>query len=131
MKNITIAGRITKDAEQRVAGKDKVCGFSVAVDDRSGTEKTTLFFDCNLWGARGEKLAQYLTKGSSVTVTGDLSKREYDGKTYLTIRVDNLTLQGGGKGETGGGGQVQEGAAHRNVVKEAYDLNDDIPFIVW
>jgi len=95
MKNITIAGRITRDAENRQAGSDNVTGFSVAVDDRQGKEKSTLFFDCSLWGKRGEALSQYLVKGASVTVSGDLSKREHDGKTYLTIRANDVTLQGG------------------------------------
>ena len=96
MKAITIAGRLTKDADLRTTtGGDQVCGFSVAVDDRSGREKTTMFFDCSLWGKRGEALGQHLTKGTSVTVSGDLGKREHDGKTYLTVRVNDVTLQGG------------------------------------
>lgn len=95
MKNITIAGRLTRDAVTREAESDKVTGFAVAVDDRSGKEKTTLFFDCSLWGKRGESLAQYLTKGSSVTVSGDFGTREYEGKTYFTVRVNDVTLQGG------------------------------------
>jgi single-strand DNA-binding protein len=96
VKNITIAGRITKDAEVRQAGSDNVCGFSVAVDDR---KSGTFFFECSLWGKRGDALSQYLTKGTPVTVTGDLSKREHDGKTYLGVRVDNVTLQGGKRAE--------------------------------
>jgi len=122
MKSITIAGRLTRDAEVRSLNTgDKVTGFSVAVDDRSGREKTTLFFDASIWGQRGEKLAQYLTKGSSVCVSGDLGKREHDGKTYLTIRVENVTLQGGKP--------AGEGGSSSGPARESYDLNDDIPFI--
>jgi single-strand DNA-binding protein len=96
MKNITIAGRLTKDASLRAMNNgDKVLGFSVAVDDRSGKEKGTLFFDASLFGKRGETLAQYLTKGSSVAVSGDFGTREYDGKTYLTLRAEQVTLLGG------------------------------------
>lgn len=127
MKAITIAGRLTKDADLRTTtGGDQVCGFSVAVDDRSGREKTTMFFDCSLWGKRGEALGQHLTKGTSVTVSGDLGKREHDGKTYLTVRVNDVTLQGGkpqgdaGQPRTGGGGSEPQ---------QVYDLSDDIPFI--
>ncbi len=127
MKAITIAGRLTKDADLRTTtGGDQVCGFSVAVDDRSGREKTTMFFDCSLWGKRGEALGQHLTKGTSVTVSGDLGKREHDGKTYLTVRVNDVTLQGGkpqgdaGQSRTGGGGSSPQ---------QTYDLSDDIPFI--
>lgn len=113
MKNITIAGRLTKDAETRTLNNgDKVASFSVAVDDRAGKEKATIFFECSLYGKRGEGLAQYLTKGSSVTVTGDLTKREYEGKTYLGVRVDNLTLQGGKSESAGSGGQKAQAPAY-------------------
>ena len=98
MKQITISGNIGKNAETRqTQNGDSVTGWTVAVEDRQGKEKTTLWFDCTLWGKRGETLAQYLTKGSKVSVSGDLSKREYDGKTYLTIRADQVTLMGGGE----------------------------------
>lgn len=139
MKSITIAGRLTRDAENRTAGSDNVTGFSVAVDDRQGKEKSTLFFDCNLWGKRGESLSQYLTKGSSVTVSGDLSTREHNGKTYLTVRVADVTLQGGkqqsgedfrggGSGDVAGDNRHGRGQdAGRRAAYEA-DLNSDIPF---
>ena len=134
MKTIIIAGRLTRDAVVRDAGSDRVAGFAVAVDDRSGKEKTTLFFDCNLWGKRGDALAQYLTKGSSVTVSGDLGKREHEGKTYLTIRVSDVTLQGGkaegsnersrddySSGFSGSNGKSTGQSA-------SYGLDDSVPF---
>jgi single-strand DNA-binding protein len=138
MKNITIAGRLTRDAENRTAGSDNVTGFSVAVDDRQGKEKSTLFFDCNLWGKRGESLSQYLTKGSSVTVSGDLSTREHNGKTYLTVRVADVTLQGGkpqsgedfrGTGSGSVAGDDRHGRGQDAGRRAAYDMSDDVPFI--
>lgn len=131
MKAITIAGRLTRDAVVRDAGSDRVASFSVAVDDRQGKEKSTLFFDCSLWGKRADALAQYLTKGSSVTVSGDLGKREHEGKTYLTVRVNDVTLQGGkSDGERSGDGlsYSQTGLSKPSGPRDSYDLNDDIPF---
>jgi single-strand DNA-binding protein len=129
MKNITIAGRLTKDAELRnTQSGDSVLGFSVAVDDRSSREKGTMYFDCSMWGTRGEKVAAYLTKGSSVTVTGDLGKREHDGKTHLTVRVAELTLQGS-KSEGAREHQQEErqfAKQERRAVRQ--DIGDDIPF---
>lgn len=98
MKTITIAGNIGKDAETRTTqGGDQVTGWSVAVEERNGQDKRTIWFDCSLWGKRGQALAQYLTKGSRVAVTGDLSTREHNGKTYLTVRASEVTLMGGGE----------------------------------
>jgi single-strand DNA-binding protein len=131
MKNITIAGRLTKDAETRDAGGSRVTGFSVAVDNWDGKTKGTLFFDASMWGDRGEKLAQYLIKGASVTVSGDLGTREHNGKTYLTIRVADVTLQGGKPTERtddGFRGPVPGGVARGGTRSAAYDLNDDVPF---
>lgn len=130
MKNLTLAGRLTRDAETRDAGADRVTGFSVAVDDRAGRDKTTLYFDCSMWGKRGEAVAPYLKKGTPVTVSGDLSKREHEGKTYLTVRVNDLTLQGGKQAETGGGGGDDgfSGRAGSQSPKESYDLDDAVPF---
>ena len=106
MKQITIAGGLTRDAVlRRTQSGDPILGFSVGVSE--GRDKPSTYFDCSLFGKRGEVLAQYLTKGSKVTVCGDLSTREHEGKTYLQVRADQVTLQGGGnrdKPESGGGG---------------------------
>jgi single-strand DNA-binding protein len=127
MKNLTIAGRLTKNAETRDVGSDRVTSFSVAVDDRQGKEKGTLFFDASLWGKRGDSLAPHLTKGSSVTVSGDLGTREHNGKTYLTIRVADVTLQGG-KPAASDSSEGFSGAAGKANPASTYDLSDDIPF---
>jgi single-strand DNA-binding protein len=96
MKNVTIAGNIGKNAETRTTPNgDKVTSWTVGVDDRTSKEKGTMWFDCTLWGKRGDALAQYLTKGGKVTVSGELTRREYDGKTYLGMNVNDVTLQGG------------------------------------
>ena len=96
MKSISISGNIGKDATTRTTqGGDKVTSWPVAVEERSGQDKRTIWFDCSLWGKRGESLAPYLTKGGKVSVSGELSTREHEGKTYLTVRADQVTLMGG------------------------------------
>lgn len=126
MKQIIIAGNIGKDAVvRRTNAGDAVAGFPVAVEERTGQDKRTLWFDCSLWGKRSEALAQYLTKGSRVTVAGELSTREHEGKTYLTIRVAEVTLQGGGERRDDAPRDRPRddvASARRN------DLDDEIPF---
>lgn len=126
MKQITIAGNIGKSAEVRnTQDGTPIAGFSVAVEDRSGKEKTTVWFECSLWGRRGETLAQYLTKGSKIVVTGELSTREYNGKTYLQVRADNVTLMGGGQRDEKPEGMYSDrGGAPAGGV----ELHDEIPF---
>lgn len=122
MKTITIAGNIGRDATTRQAGSGKVTGFPVGVDDGWGQNKRTIWFDCDLWGDRGEKLAGMLTKGTKVAVSGDLSTREHNGKTYLTIRADQVTLMSG-KPQ----GERQEPRQEQRQ-QSCADLNDEIPF---
>ena len=127
MKAIVISGNIGKDAEVRsTTNGDKVTSWTVAVEDRTGKEKGTIWFDCTLWGKRGESLAPYLTKGGKVSVSGELSTREHNGKTYLTIRADQVTLLGSKQGndtESHHGGRSGP-PAHRSD-----DVDDsEIPF---
>jgi single-strand DNA-binding protein len=129
MKTITIAGNIGKDAVTRTSGDTTVTGWSVAVEERKGQEKSTLWFDCNLWGNRGKSLEQYLTKGGKVAVSGDFSTREHEGKTYLTIRVDQATLMGGkpqgDEGESYGG---RSDPARQAPASQGSAMDDEIPF---
>lgn len=131
MKNITIAGNIGKDAEIRSTGNgDKVAGFTVAVDDGWGDSKRTLWFDVSIWGARAEKLAPMLTKGGKVCVSGDLSTREHNGKTYLTIRASEITLQSA-RQDRDGQGKPSSGADRASVAGYAPPrdaMDDEIPF---
>jgi len=97
MKAITIAGRLTKESEIKTGGVDQTqfVTFAVAVDDGYGAKKTTMFFDCSYFGKRAVGVQPYLNKGTSLTVSGELTQREYNGKTYLGVKVNDLTLQGG------------------------------------
>lgn len=126
MKSITIAGNIGKDAVTRTTqGGDKVTGFTVAVEDRQNKDKSTVWFDVSMWGARGEKIAEYLTKGGKVCVSGDLSTREHEGKTYLTVRADQVTLMGG-KPQADRSDSDIEREFKREVGREVRNMQRDI-----
>lgn len=127
MKTICIAGRVTKDAElRRTQAGDAVLGFSVAVDDFNGKEKRGLFFDCSLWGSRGSTLEKYIVKGTQISVSGEFSTRESEsGKTYLTIRANDVALQGGKKQESG---QSQQAQSYATASGGSAALDDAIPF---
>lgn len=130
MQTITIAGRIGRDAELRSTNNgDQVCGFSVAVDSRQGREKVTNWWRVSLWGKRAGALNQYLTKGSNVTVSGEFSLGEYDGKPQLNIRANEIALQGGNSDQ----GQRREPDGSRggstNNSGPVDDLDDEIPFV--
>lgn len=100
MNQITIAGRLTKDAELRYSQSGKaISSFSVACNSGYGDKKTVQYFNCALFGDRAEKTSQYLKKGSPLTVFGEFNCREYDKKDgskgySLDVNVSNFELQG-------------------------------------
>lgn len=131
MLNATIAGNIGKTAETRNAGQTTVTGFSVAVEQRGKDGKKTQWVNCSMWGKRGETLGQYLTKGSKVCATGELTTREYDGKTYLELNVQDVTLLGGNQDSTQGRDSYQAPADNGGYGAGGSamgDIGDEIPF---
>ena len=109
MNVFTASGNIGRDAEVRNAGGTSVAGFSLAVKSGYGDKAQTVWVDCSLWGKQAESgLVQYLKKGQFVVVTGELGTREHEGKTYVTLRVSNVTLGGKQDAQKSSQGQQQQ-----------------------
>lgn len=126
MKQLTVAGSLGRDAEVRRVGDNDVCSFSVAVDDGFGDNKKTIWFDVSRWGKGASGLANVLVKGSRVAASGDFSTLEKDGRTYLKLRADKVTIlstpQGGRDNQRGG--QERQQSSRRS---HAEDLDDSLP----
>ncbi len=126
MQVVTIAGVTGKDAvTKNTQDGTPLCSFSVAVNTGYGDRKTTTWWDVTKWGKGSHQLAELLPKGTKVTVIGEVSTREHDGKTYLQCRADHVTLQGGRQDgqrqeRSGGGGNQQ---SYRDE-----PLDDSVPF---
>jgi single-strand DNA-binding protein len=110
---------------RRTQAGDPILGFSVGVSE--GRDKPSTYFDCSLFGKRGEALEQYLKKGAKVTVIGDFSTREHEGKTYLQIRVSEVSLQGGKRDDA----PRDEGYSQPTGGAPAGGMDDQIPFAPW
>lgn len=103
-----IAGRLGKDAELSYTPKGvALCKFSVATESRwekDGEAQTaTTWHSVALWGKYGEAMAPHLTKGKTVTVTGEIVNRSWDKadgtKGYATdIKANTVVLGGDGAG---------------------------------
>jgi single-strand DNA-binding protein len=131
MNNLTVAGQLGKDAEVRfLPNGDPVANFSVA--DSQGKDKDTIWWNCQLFGKRAESLAQYLTKGQSVTVTGNVSQRRYTDKHGVEkistdVRVNDVALQGGRK-ESATPNAAPQAPKPKRQSGGFDDMDDDIPF---
>ena len=133
---ITIAGNLVDDPELRFtpAGQP-VARFRVAStprfrDNNTGEWKDgdSLFLTCNVWRQAAENVAESLTRGMRVIVSGRLRQRSYETKegekrTVYEVEVDdvgpslrnasakvNRVARSGGDGGYGGGQRGQGGS---------------------
>lgn len=102
MLQLHLTGNIGKDAVTRTTqGGDNVTSFTVAVNQGSGDKKRTEWVECALWGKRGDALAQYLTKGTTISVCGMPRVRHYElngeHRAQIQVSVAEISLHGGPK----------------------------------
>ncbi|QUR65721.1 single-stranded DNA-binding protein [Mycobacterium spongiae] len=134
---ITVVGNLTADPELRfIPSGAAVANFTVAstpriYDRQSGEWKDgeALFLRCNIWREAAENVAESLTRGSRVIVSGRLKQRSFETRegekrTVVEVEVDeigpslryatakvNKTSRGGGGGGFGGGSRQAAAAA--------------------
>ena len=129
----TFTGRLGRDAESKyLPTGTAVLEFNIAVDTGFGDKRRSFWIKCAMFGDRGPKLAQYLTKGQQVAVSGEFDPRPYqakDGveKISLELRISAVELIGGKNDAQ----QSQQAAATKPAPKPPapkFDDDDDIPF---
>ena len=112
---VVLVGNLTRDPELRATGGgNSVCSLRVAVNDRvkdptSGEwgDKPN-YFDVDVFGAQGERCAQYLAKGRQVAVEGRLRWREWesqDGQKRQAVSVVANNVQFIGPRDSGSQGR--------------------------
>jgi len=128
---VTLAGNLGRDAEFKTTQSGaEMCSFGVGVTVGYGDNKSTVWVDVTKWGKGAQGLAGILRKGSKVAVSGELSTREHNGKTYLQCRADHVAIQGTTGGNSGGNQQRREpDGSQGHAGGFADDLDgDDVPF---
>lgn len=86
LPEITIAGTLVADPELRVTPTgDAVATFTVAANDRrydkttgEWVDKGATFLRCSIWRHAAENIAESLTRGTRVLVTGVLRQRDWE-----------------------------------------------------
>ncbi|KFF04486.1 single-stranded DNA-binding protein [Flavobacterium reichenbachii] len=135
---MNITGRLTKDAKvSTLSDSRQVVNFSVAINEsyknRKGdrVEQTT-FFECAYWIS--PRVAEWLTKGTVVELTGMVSARAWTGndgepRAGLNFNTSNIKLHGGGKKSEGAQGvKTEQNAEQENKKVTVKEPEDDIPF---
>jgi single-strand DNA-binding protein len=95
---LTIIGNLTADPELRFTPSGAaVCNFTVASTPRAYDKTTddwkdgeTLFMRCSVWRDAAENVAESLSRGARVLVTGRLKSRSYekDDVKHTVIEMD-------------------------------------------
>lgn len=89
MNKAILIGRLTADPQLRYAAGSgtAICKFTLAVN-RPFKKGETDFINCIAFNKQGEAIAQYVTKGRQLAVTGSIRTGSYDGqdgvKRYTT-----------------------------------------------
>lgn len=100
---ITVIGNLTSDPELRFTPSgDAVANFTIASTPRTFDRQSnewkdgeTLFLRASIWKEAAENVAESLTKGTRVIVSGRLKSRTYDTKegekrTVMELEVDEI-----------------------------------------
>ena len=128
---ITVVGNLTADPELRFTPAGAaVANFTVASTPRTFDRQSNewkdgdaLFMRCNIWREAAENVAESLTRGARVVVTGRLRQRSYETREgekrtvvelevdevgpslrYATAKVNKVSRGSGGGGGNSGGG---------------------------
>ncbi|MDR1058496.1 MAG: single-stranded DNA-binding protein [Treponema sp.] len=139
INHVVLVGRLTRDAELKyTANGQAVCKFSLAINRRKKNgdqwEDEVNYFDVVLWGRQGEAINQYLLKGKTIGVEGELKQDRWqqDGQNRSKVEIvaGNVQLLGGGPSQGGGAYQGNRGEApERGSAPPGNDgFSDDIPF---
>jgi single-strand DNA-binding protein len=90
MQFITITGYLSKDAETRQTQSGQtVTTLNIPVKQGWGDKEQTNWFRASVWGKRADFAGKF-RKGEFVTVTGELTIGEYNGKPQYEINASDF-----------------------------------------
>lgn len=147
---VILMGNLTRDPETRTTPNGQsVTSFSLAVNrtwrNANGeNQESVSYIDCVAWGKAGEIIAQYVSKGRALLVSGRLDQRSWDDKesgqkrSKVEVIVEDFNFVGGQGGDGGGMGSSPAPSSAKSskktddvVIEDIGDepINlDDIPF---
>lgn len=145
---ITVVGNLVADPELRfTASNVAVANFRIASTPRRFNRQTNqwedgeaLYLTCNVWRQVAENVANTLTKGMRVIVTGRLRQRSYDTRegerrSVMEIEVDEVgpslqyataQVQRVSRGEGNSGGFQQQSGGFGGLAPQASGGNQNM-----
>lgn len=134
MSILICTGRVGSDAEVRTTTDGtKVVSFSVADDIGWGEKKRTQWLKAIWFGERAVKVAQYITKGSTVEIHGTpeievwMDKGKNEPRGSIKVLVNDVKLHGGRKPKDEREDVVTYKDVRRVPARGNNDMDSDIP----
>lgn len=97
INNVTIVGRLTRDAELRYTGSgNAVTSFTIAADrpfKNNQGNRDADFINCVAWRRTAETITNFTKKGSLVGVTGRIQTRSYENNEGRTVFVTEVVVE--------------------------------------
>jgi len=84
--HITVAGRLCADPELLEVGKNTVTKMRICYNRRSKDKDSgewgsvPVFMDAEMWGKKGEAIANYLEKGDPIFLVGEMKQDNWKDK---------------------------------------------------
>lgn len=147
----TVSGNVGSDMEVRQTPNGKSIGtFSLPVKSGWGDNEKVSWVSCKMFGERAQKLAQHITKGAKLTVTGSFVLDEWENNgvkhSRPVILVNDFEFGGSPQGQANQGGyqqqsqqsqqsgqsqqqsNQQQNQAQGGMKEPDFDFDSDIPF---
>ena len=154
MNNVTLMGRLTRDVELRYTQSQVAIGrLTVAIKRRLTKDKrqqaeannqpTADFISCVAFGKQAETIAQYVSKGMRVSLSGRLQTGSYQNKQGQTVYttdvvveqfdfIDSNNQQNNNQGYQPANQQAtnnqQNNQPFDDLGMDAMDFDDELPF---
>ena len=126
MNNVFLIGRLAREFELRYSQAGKaVANTAIAVESGFGDNKRTDFINLVAFGKLAEVVAQNLTKGSQVAITGELRINSYEDKQGNKKRAEQVVVSNVKFLDKKGKQQEQE-VKGQEVSED--ELPDELPF---
>ena len=143
---VILMGNLTRDPETRTTPSGQtVTSITLAVNrtwTQDGEKRESVsYIDCVIWGKPGEIIAQYVSKGRALLVSGRLEQRSWDDKesgqkrSKIEVIVEDFNFVDSRGGDGGSSAPVSaskpakkgEDVVIEDIGDEPINL-DDIPF---
>ena len=137
MNRVNLIGRLTKDPELRFTPGTgmAVSTFTIAVDRRANKDgkKEADFIPIVVWGKQGENVANYMSKGRLIGISGRIQTRNYEGKDgirrYVTeIVADEVQFLDYKKNSSNADATNDSSTSYDSGWSDPIDDDDEIPF---